>query len=118
MQRHVAVVAELAERDAQPVAGADEDDGVGFETGELAGPHAGAGQQLDDQAVAGIGAGAGRRHEPGGVAVVEEFRQRVGFVRDVAAEDGVARRGVRPVPLDDPLEERAQRPQPLAMGVR
>ena len=48
VQRHVAVVAELAERDAQPVGRADEDDGVGFEIGELAGPHAGAGEQLDN----------------------------------------------------------------------
>ena len=72
VQGHVAVVAELAERDAQPVAGADEDDGVGFEIGELAGPHAGTGEQFDDQAVAGIGAGPGGCHEPGGIAVVEE----------------------------------------------
>ena len=54
------------------MAGADEDDGVGFEVGELAGPHAGSGEQFDDQAVAGIGAGPGRCHEPGGIAVVEE----------------------------------------------
>jgi hypothetical protein len=47
MQRHVPVVAELAERDPQPVAGADLHDCVGFQAGQLAGPHAGAGQQLD-----------------------------------------------------------------------
>jgi hypothetical protein len=90
VRRHVPVVAELAERDAQPVAGADEDDGVGFEAGELAGPDAGSGEQFDDQAVAGIGTGPGRCHEPGGIAVVEEPGQRVGAGRDIAADDGVA----------------------------
>jgi hypothetical protein len=44
VQGHVAVVAELAERDAQPVGRPDEDDGVGLEIGELAGSHAGAGE--------------------------------------------------------------------------
>jgi hypothetical protein len=79
VQRHVAVVAELAERDPEPVAGADLHDGVGFQVGELAGPHAGAGRQFDDEPVAGIAAGPGCGHEPGGVAVVEELRQRLGF---------------------------------------
>jgi hypothetical protein len=69
VQRHVAVVAELAERDAQPVAGADLDDRVGLQVGELAGAHPGPGQQLDDQPVAGVGAGPGGGHQPGGVAV-------------------------------------------------
>ena len=82
-------------------------------SGELAGPHAGAGEQLDDQPVAGVGAGPGGCHQPGGVAVVEELGQRLGAWRDVAADDRVAGRRVGPVPLDDPLEERPQRPQPL-----
>jgi hypothetical protein len=38
-------------------------------------------------------------------------------VVDVAADDGVAHRGVGPVPLDDPLEEDAQHPQSLPLGV-
>ena len=80
VQGHVTVVAELAERDAQPVAGADLHDRVGLEVGELAGPHAGAGQQLDDQAVSGIGTGPGGGHQPGRVAVVEELGQRLGFL--------------------------------------
>jgi hypothetical protein len=57
VQRDVAVVAELAERDAQPVPGADLGDRVSFQACEFAGPHAGAGQQLDHQLVAGVGAG-------------------------------------------------------------
>jgi hypothetical protein len=61
VQRDVAVVAELAERDPQPVAGADLHDGAGFQAGQLAGPHAGAGQQPGHQPVAGIAAGPGLR---------------------------------------------------------
>jgi hypothetical protein len=117
VQGHVAVVAELAEGDAQPVGRSDEDDGVGLEIGEFAGPHAGAGEQFDDQAVAGVGAGPGGCHEPGRVAVVQESGERVGAGRDVAADDGVAGRCVGPVPLDDPLEEHAQHPQPLTESV-
>jgi hypothetical protein len=101
VQRHVAVVAELAERDPQPVPGADLDDRVGVEAGQLSGPHAGPGQQLDHQPVAGIGTGPGSGHQPGGVAVIEELRQRLGLFRDVPGDDRVAGRRVGPVPLDD-----------------
>ena len=44
VQRDVAVVAELADRDAEPVAVADLGDGVGGEVAELAGAQAGAGR--------------------------------------------------------------------------
>src|SRR6185437_16230333 len=71
VQRDVPVVAEFAQRDPQPVPGADEHDRVGVQAGELAGPHAGAGQQFDDEPVAGVGAGPGGGHQPGRVAVVE-----------------------------------------------
>src|SRR5258707_909154 len=59
VQRDVAVIAELAQRDPQPVPGADEHDRVGVQAGQLAGPHARPGQQFDDEPVAGIGAGPG-----------------------------------------------------------
>jgi hypothetical protein len=39
VQQDVAVVAELAQRDPQPVHGADLDDRVGLQAGQLAGPH-------------------------------------------------------------------------------
>jgi len=39
VQRHVAVVAELAQRDAQPVPGADPHHRVGVQIGQLPGPH-------------------------------------------------------------------------------
>ena len=42
--------------------------------GQLAGTHAGAGQQLDNEPVAGITAGPGSGHQPGRVLVVEELR--------------------------------------------
>jgi len=80
---------------------------------ELTGPHAGAGQQLDDQPVAGIGAGPGGGHQPGGVAVVEELRQRLWLFGDVPGDDRVAGRRVGPVPLNDPLEELPHGAQPL-----
>ena len=113
VQRDVAVVAELAQRDPQPVPGADLDDRVGVEVGQLAGPHAGAGQQLDDEPVAGVGAGPGGGHQPGGVAVAGELGQRLGLFGDVPGDDRVAGRRVGPVPLDDPLEERPDGADPL-----
>jgi hypothetical protein len=53
VQGDVAVVAELAQRDAQPVPGADPHHRVGVETGQLTGPHPGPGEQLDHEPVAG-----------------------------------------------------------------
>ena len=79
---------------------------------ELPGPHAGAGQQFDDEPVTRVGAGPGRGHQPGRVAVVEELRQRLGLLGDVPGNDRIARRRVRPVPLDDSLEELADRAHP------
>ena len=118
VQRDVAVVAQLADGDAQPVAVTDEHDGVGVEVAQLAGAQSGAGEDFDDEAVAGVGGGAGGGHQPGGVAVVEELGQRFGAGWDVAADDRVAGRGVGPVPLDDPFEEHAQHPQPLTLRAR
>ena len=113
VQGHVPVVAELAQRDPQPVPGADLHDRVRVQVRQLPGPHAGAGQQLDDEPVTRVGAGPGRGHQPGRVAVVEELRQRLGLLGDVPGDDRIARRRVRPVPLDDSLEELADRAHPL-----
>jgi len=57
VQRHVPVGAELAERDPQPVPGPDLHHRAGVQVRELPRAHAGAGEQLDDQPVTGIGAG-------------------------------------------------------------
>jgi hypothetical protein len=78
----------------------------------------GAGEQLDDEPVAGVGAGLGGGHQPGGVAVVEELGQRLGLFRDVPGDDRVAGRRVGPVPLDDPLEERPDGADPLPVRLR
>ena len=87
VQRHIAVFADLAQRNAQPVPGADPHHRVGVQVGQLPGPHPGAGQQFDHEPVTRVGAGPGGGHQPGGVAVVEEFRQRLGFLGDVPGDD-------------------------------
>ena len=75
VQGDVAVVAQLADGDPQPVAVTDEHDGVGVEVAQLTGTQPGAGEDLDDEAVARVGGGAGGGHQPGGVTVVEELGQ-------------------------------------------
>jgi hypothetical protein len=50
VQRHVAIVAEFAPWDPQPLAGADLHGCVGLQVGQLAGARAGAGQQFVDVA--------------------------------------------------------------------
>ena len=118
VQGHVAVVAELAQRDAQPVPGADPHHRIGAGIGQLAGPHPGPGQQFDHEPVARVGAGPGGGHQPGGVAVAGELRQRLGFLGDVPCDHWVAGRGAGPVPLDDPLKELAHGPHPLPVRLR
>ena len=75
VQRHVAVVVELADGDAQPVGVADADHGVGLERGELAGAHAGAGEELDHEPPPGVRIGGERGHELRCGGVVEELRE-------------------------------------------
>ena len=117
VQRDEAVIAQLADGDAQPVGVADQGDGVGVELAELTGPHAGAGQHLDDQAITRETVRPSCLHQLGGILVVQELGQRIGPRRDVAVEDRVASWGVVPVPLDEALEEDADHAEPLALGV-
>jgi hypothetical protein len=113
-----AVVAELADRHTQPVAvGADPGDGVSGELAELGGAQPGAGQDLGDEAVAGQWMAAGGGHEGGGLLVSKELGERFGSGRDVAVQDRVPAGRVGPVPLDEPLEEDPDHPQPLPLGV-
>ena len=92
VRRHVAVVAELAQRDAQPVPGADQHHRIGVEIGQYAGPHPGPGEQFDHEPVTGVGAGPRGGHQFRGVAVVEELWQRLGFFGDVPCDHWVAGR--------------------------
>ena len=59
VQRDVAVVVELADRDPQPVGRADLHDRVDGEGEQFAAADAGAGEQFDDQPGQRIGVGAG-----------------------------------------------------------
>ncbi len=97
--------------------GSDADHGVGVEADELTAAHSGAGEQFHDQPVARVLAGSGGEHELRGVGVVEELRQRLGPFGQIPVQDRVARRGIGPVPFDDPLEEHPQGAQPLPLGV-
>jgi hypothetical protein len=55
VQRNVAVVVKFAERDPQPVGGADLDDRVGSEAEQFAFPHAGASQDFDRESAEWVG---------------------------------------------------------------
>jgi hypothetical protein len=74
VQRHVAVVTQLAQWDAQPVVAADLHHRVGLEGDQLTDPHAGASQQLHHKPIPRIAAGAGGGHEFGRVPIVKELR--------------------------------------------
>ena len=118
MEGHVAVVVQLAQRDAQPVGVADERHRVGLQAAQLADPHAGAGQDLDGHPPADhclVGQGP---HELGEAGVVQEAGKRLVALGDVAEEDRRACRGVVPAPLDDAHEERAQLAEAPAEGCR
>ena len=112
VQRDVAVVVQLAERDAQPVGVADDGDGVGFEVAQLTDAHPGAGEQLDGDPAMQPGLGGEGAHEPGVGGVVEEAGQRLVAFGDVPEEDRHPHGGVVPAPLDDAHEEHAQHPDP------
>ena len=111
VERDVAVVVELADRDAQPERVADADHGVVAQRGELPGAHAGAGEQLDHQSASRVGVDGEGGHELGGGRVVEELRERLVGLREVTGEDRHLAGGVVVVPVDDPFEERAQQPE-------
>jgi len=62
-----------------------------------------------------VGLGCGQQF--GCILVREELGQRLGTGWDVPVEDRVAMVGLRPVPLDEALEEDPDHPQPLTLGV-
>ena len=108
VQRDVAVVVQLADRDPQPVGGSDLDDRVNGQGEQFAAAHAGARQELDDQPGqrVGVGAGGAQQFRRGGV--VEEPGQRFVDHRQMAGEHQRPGRRVRVAPLGDPGQEAVQ----------
>jgi hypothetical protein len=111
VQRDVAVVVELADRDAKPERVADADHRVVTQCADLAGAHAGPGEDLDHEPAASVGIVRERGHELRGGRVVEELRERLVGLGEVAGEHGDLARCVVVVPVDDPFEERSQQAQ-------
>jgi hypothetical protein len=99
VQRQVAVIAELADRDVQPRPGADLHHGVGLQGGVLADPQPRPQQHLhrdaDEQARV-VLRGA---QQPGCGAVVEGLGQRVVGAGQVAGEHRHLGRGIVPAPF-------------------
>ncbi|BCO34927.1 hypothetical protein MHEC_27950 [Mycobacterium heckeshornense] len=108
VQRDVAVVVQLADRDAQPVGGSDLHDGVDGEGQQLAAAYPGAGKQFNDQPRQRIGLAAGSAQQLGCCGVVEEPRQRLVDDGQVAGEHQCPGRRVRVAPLGDPGEKAVQ----------
>ena len=73
VQRHVAVVVELPDRDPQPPAVSDLHHGVTLERTQLTHAHPGAHEQLEGEPTQRIGLRRHRPGEAGGVAVVQEL---------------------------------------------
>jgi hypothetical protein len=117
MQWHIAVVVQLANRHSQPVRVADEDHGVFTKTGQLAHSHARPSQELDHEATALIGVLGQCGHEFGCCWIVEELRQSLVGLGEIAGKDQCSARRIVIAPLFDPLEECAQQTKPMPNGV-
>ena len=113
VQRQVAVLAELADRDVQPGCGADLHDGVGGQAGELADPQPGAQQHLDGDPDQQPWLGLRGPEQLRGGGVVECLGQRVVLAGQVAGEHRHPCRCFLPAPLVDPDEEHSQRAEPV-----
>ncbi len=118
VQRDVAIVAELADRDVQRVMVADLDDRVCRQVAELADAHPGARQEQHAELAERVGFGLGVVHERRHLVVVQELRERLGSGRDIAVDDRVAARCVVELPVDDAVEEHLHEPEALADCVR
>ena len=112
VERDVAVVAELADGDVQPVVVADFDDRIGGQVAELTDTHRGPCEQQDAELAERVGFDLGVVHERCHLGVVEELRQRLGAWWDVTADDRVAAGCVVELPVDDPIEEHLEVTQP------
>src|SRR5581483_7305438 len=117
VERNETVVVELADGDPQPPAVVLADDGVGCEGAELTDPHPGPGEEFDHETAERVLVVGRGPQQPGGGGVVEEPGQRLVGLGKIRRIDGNPRGRVVIVPLDDPLEEGSQDPEPLADGV-
>ena len=113
VQRQVAVLAQLADRDMQPRPGADEHDRIGLQAGEFADPQPGAQQHLDGDADEHPRVGLGGAQEFRGGGVVEGLGQGVVLAGQVAGEHRHPGRGLVPAPFVDADEEHPQGAEPV-----
>jgi hypothetical protein len=118
VQREVAVLAELADRDVQPGSGPDEHDCISAEAGELADPQPGAQQHLDGDAHQHPAVGLGSAQEPRGGGVVEGPGQGAVQAGQVAGEHRHPGRRLVPAPFLDAEEEHPQRAKAAGDGGR
>jgi hypothetical protein len=105
VQRQVAVLTQLADRDVQPRAGADVHHRVGAEPGVLADPQPGAQQHLDGDLDQQTRVGLGGPQQLRGRGVIERLGQRVVLAGQVAGEHRHPNWRLVPAPLVDPDEE-------------
>jgi hypothetical protein len=113
MQRQVAVLAELADRDVQPRPGADQDHGAGREAGVFADPQPGAQQHLHGDAHQHPAVLLGGAQQFRGCGVAEGLGQRAVQAGQVAGEHRHPGRGVVPAPFVAADEEHPQRAEPV-----
>jgi hypothetical protein len=116
VQRQVAVLAELADRDVQPRPGADLHHGVRAQGGVLADSQPGAQQHLhgdaDEQPLVGLRGAQQLR----GAGVIRGPGQRVVLPGQVAGEHRHLGRGLVPAPFVQADKEHPQRAQPVNDG--
>jgi len=113
VQRQVAVLAELADRDVQPGPGADEHDGISAQAGELADPQPGAQQHLhgDPDQHPAVVLSSSQEFRGGGV--VEGLGQGMVLAGQVAGKHRHPRRRLVPAPFLNAQEEHPQGAEPM-----
>ena len=113
VQRQVAVLAQLADRDVQPRPRADQDHGISREAGELTDPQSGAQQHLHGDAYQHPAVAVGSAQQLRGGGVIEGPGQRMVLAGQVTGEHRHPGRGFVPAPFIDPDEEHPQRAEPV-----
>jgi hypothetical protein len=113
VQRKVAVFAELADRDVQPRAGADQDHGIGRQAGVLADPQARAQQHLHGDAQQQPAVALRGAQQPGRGGIVGGLGQRAVEAGQVAGEHRHAGGRVVPAPFAAADEQHRHRAEPV-----